>query len=301
MNIRKFLSLLLFGALLLTLAGCGAAPMEASDGFYARYETEEAPSSNGLVADASKPVQSSLPENRKMVQKVWLGVETEALDTLLSQVNEKIGQLGGYVEAQNIYNGSAYSGRRYRNAEIRVRIPAASLNEFVEQVGGISNIVSNRQTMDDITLSYIATESRITALETEQTRLLELLAMAETMDDLLTIEARLTDVRAELEQVKSTLKLYDNQVDYGTVYLSISEVTEYTVVTEPETVWERIGEGFRESLQDIGEFFVELFVFVIVALPYLVMIGAVVGVVVFLSIRRRKKKAAKQAEAKKDP
>ena len=156
--------------------------------------------------------------------------------------------------------------------------------------------MSNRETADDITLSYVATESRMKALETEEARLLELLAEAKDMADLLQIENRLTQVRTELEQVKSQLRVMDNKVDYGTLYLTVREVKEYTVVEEPETVWERIGTGFMESLQSLGDFFVELFVFVIVALPYLVLIGALVTAAILLLRWGKKKKAGKTEE-----
>ena len=123
--------------------------------------------------------------------------------------------------------------------------------------------------------------------------LLELLAKAESMEDILKIENRLTKIREELETVKSKLRVYDNLVNYGTVYLNIREVVEYTVVDEPETVWERIGTGFMHSLKDLGEFFTELFVFLVVGLPYFVLIGIVLTAVLLLLKRRKKKKAQK--------
>lgn len=290
MNIRKLFALLLSFLFILSLAGCGAAVVENSSGAMSadRYYSADM----GLVEENSSTSDTQLPENRKLVQKLWLQAETEDMDSLLSQVNDRITELGGYTESQEIYNGSAYSGTRYRNAELTIRIPAEQLDSFVNAVADVSNIVSSSKTTDDVTLSYVATESRIKALETEQTRLLELLAMAENMDDLLTIEDRLTDVRAELEQVTSTLRLYDNQVDYGTVYLTVSEVREYTVTKEPETVWDRIGTGFMESLEAIGDGFVELFVFLIVNLPYFVILGIILTVVL-LMIRRKRKKANK--------
>lgn len=311
MNIRKIWAITLSVVLLLSLCACGAAKMENSSGGdgYNRYDSESlvAPGSNYYYAyeDADKVItdepakenpekqETALPENRKLIQKVWLRAETEDMDIMLSNVESRIAQLGGYVEGQEVYNGSAYSGRRYRTAELTIRIPAKNVDQFTEQVGQVSNIVSSNKTMDDVTLTYVATESRVTALEIEESRLLELLAKAENMADLLTIEARLTDVRTELEQVKTTLRVYDNQVDYGTVYLTISEVKEYTVVDEPETVWERIGAGLKESFEALGDFFVELFVFLVVSLPHLLLIGAVVVVIVVI-IRRRKKKKAQQ-------
>lgn len=231
---------------------------------------------------------------QKLIRKIWLNAETEDLDSLLSQVEQRIGELNGYVEAREVRNGSDYNARRYRSASLTIRIPANQLNDFVDHVSDKANIISSNETADDITLSYVATQSRITALETEHTRLLELLAKAETMEDLLKIESRLTDVRTELEQVTSQLRLYDNMVDYGTIYLSITEVKEYTVTEEPETVWERIGAGFMQSLKNLGTFFTELFVCIVIALPYLIPLAIVATAVILLAIKRRKRKAKKK-------
>ena len=233
-----------------------------------------------------------------MVRKIWINTETEDLTTLLTSIEQKTADLSGYVESQNQYNGSKYSGsKRYRNASLTLRIPAEQLDSFISQVADVSNVVSKKQTAENITLNYVATESRIKALETEQTRLLELLAQAQNMTDLLSIEKRLTQVQSELEQVTSQLRVYDNMVDYGTVYLEIQEVTEFTVDEEPSTIWGRIGTGFMESLKGIGNFFIEMFVFLVVGLPYLVPLGLLITGAIFLLRRRRKKKMNKKDPA----
>ena len=53
--------------------------------------------------------------------------------------------------------------------------------------------------MDDVTLRYVDVDSHKKALETEQERLLALLEKAENVEDIITIENRLSDVRYELE------------------------------------------------------------------------------------------------------
>ena len=299
MKLRKVIAIVLSVLILLSLAGCGAAADKLTGGRAEAMDDGYSAMDDYLVkeeASADAENSSPLPENRKLIQTVNMNVETEDLDTVLQQVESRIAELGGYIENSDVQNGSAYSGRRYRSAYLTVRIPAKDLDVFIDKVGTITNIVSSRKSVEDVTLSYVATESRMKALQTEEARLLELLAQAETMDDLLTVEARLTDVRTELEQVTSTLRVFDNQVDYATIHLDVSEVTEYTEVTEPETVWQRIGAGFKKSLKGVGSFFKELFVFVIVASPYLVVIGAVAVGVAFLIrsvIRRRKNKNIK--------
>lgn len=290
------------------LAGCGgaskstqafdaaaAAPAEAANGAY--YDMESAKSEDGgLTGDTDSTV---LPEGRKWIITVNMSAETEDLDALMEALNGKISGLGGYVEDQDSYNGSMYSSRRYRSASLTVRIPAQRVDEFTEEMSGIANVVSTNLSREDITLSYVATESRVKALQTEEARLLELMEQAETMADLLEIESRLTDVRYELENRASQLRLYDNQVDYATIYLSIDEVQEYTPVEEP-TVWERISGGFVSSIKGVGNGLLDLLVWVLAKSPYLVILGGVTAGVVVLVKKRKARKAEKKA-AKQNP
>lgn len=287
------------------LAGCGGASKgteansayrggleDAADGV-AEYSQEVGSTSLSGTGNTVTPIEAT---NQKLIRKFHIEAETEDLDALLEAITEQTKQLGGYFEQQEIYNGSSNAQYRYRRGTMTIRIPAERLDEFVAKVTEESNIISSNETTDDVTLNYVAIESRIAALETEQTRLLELLAKAETTKDLLEIEERLTEVRTDLESITSELRVLDNQVNYGTVNLSVSEVKEYTVVEEPETVWQRIGTGFMQSLKGLGKFFTNLFVFIIVASPYLVFIAAIVVVVLLIIRASKKKKQKKNAE-----
>ena len=298
---KLFAALMTLLLLFALLAGC--SPLSANNG-KAEDVLYDAPgdmleTDSALKDSAEGTSQAGAPQNQKLIKTVRINAETEDLDAMLSQIDDRITELNGYVEARQVYNGSAYSGRTSRYAELTVRIPVESLNLFVDHVSESANVVSSNEDTQDVTLSYVATESRINALKTEEKRLLELLAKAQTMDDLLLIESRLSEVRAELENYTSQLRLYDNLVDYGTIHLNLEEVKEYTVVEEPESVWQRIGDGFMESLQNLGDFGVELFVFFVVALPYLVLIAAVV-VTVILLIRHGRRKRQKKAQQKQE-
>lgn len=273
------------------LTGCGAG--SAPEGY---RESPQSAMSEEMSNDLQSADSSSmaLPDSRKWIVTVDMTAETEDLDELMASVLEKIEALQGYVEHQDIYNGSSYSDYRYRSASLTLRIPADRVEEFTKSVEDAANVVSNSRQVEDVTLQYVDTESRMNALKTEEARLLELLEQAETMSDLLEVEGRLTEVRYELESVGSQLRTYDNLVDYATVHLSIEEVREYTPLEEP-TVWQRISDGFLNSLRGLGDFLVDLFVWVIVSLPILVPLGGVTWLVVWLILRgKRKKKAKKQ-------
>ena len=306
MKQKKLLALLLL-VLVMTasvLTGCGAsssykdavveeaAPMEPMKDMAAGGVMMQ---SNGMTGTTQE-----MPTGQKLIRRVNIDAETEDLDALLVQLQAQISASNGYIESQDLYNGSSYSNYRNRNANLTIRIPADKLDGFVVQLKDASNVVNYSESQEDVTLTYVSTESRIKALETEQERLLELLSQAENMSDLLEIEARLTDVRYELESVTSQLLVLANKVDYATINLYISQVKEYTEVDE-QTVWQRISNGFKENLKDIGEGAVDFFVWLVTYSPQLVLSAAVIagGSVLLRRVKAKKcncRKGKKTAE-----
>ena len=301
MKVRRMLSLMLVLLMLLSLTACGAessmakdeaiynrAPGAMADGYYADMEAPVETMASGLSSAESGSTAAQLPANRKLIRTIRIEAETEDLSTLMDEVSQRITQLGGYVEAKELYNGSNYAGYIRRNLSMTVRIPAEKADEFVSNVSEKSNIISSNESMDDVTLQYVDTESHVKALETEQERLLALLEKADNLKDILTLEEHLTSVRYQLERYASQLRSLENQVTYATIYLSVTEVKEYTpVVKEEPTAWERIAKGFVKSIKDIGEDMTDFFVWVLVNSPYLVLWGVVITVVVLL-LRKRK-------------
>ncbi len=298
---KKLTAIILLLCMLLGLTACGASTKSADMVVKEEMAAAEAPMlANGALYGTAESGASALPQNRKWVITVDMNAETEDLDALLVSLEEKILALNGYVEDQNIHNGSTYAARRYRRANLTIRIPAQDAENFVDEVSGLSNVVSQNLYREDITLTYTSTESRIKALQAEEARLLEFMEKAETMEDLLEIEARLTDVRYELENYTSRLRVYDNQVDYATIHLSIEEVQEYTPVAE-QTIWERITEGFSSNLKGLGEDLADLMVWLLATSPYLVVYG-LVGFGIFLLVRKLpKSKPRKKTKSPETP
>ncbi len=311
MKCKKLLALFMTVLMIMALfSACGGESMayDANGAMTEEVYEMEAPEAaapmpeNGDLTSTSGS-QTATPENEKIIITMHMDTETEDMDPLLELISGKVTQLGGYLEAQEIFNGSGRNTSRTRYAYLTIRIPADQLDSFVLHVEENSNIISQNTSTENVTLTYVGVESRIKALETEEARLLELLAKAENMDDLLKIEARLTEVQSELEQVKSTLRSLDNKINYSTIYLNITEVKEYTEVVEPETVGQRISAGFSKSLKNVGEGAVNLFVNFVVALPYLIPLAAVAGVVlliIWLCLRKgkNKKKHSQEPPAK---
>ena len=128
---------------------------------------------------------------------------------------------------------------------------------------------------------------------------IEMMAKAEKLEDLLTIQDHLAEIEYELENYASQLRLYDNQVEYSSVSIKLTEVKIYTEpVTEPETFSERIAAAFKEGLESTGEFFKDLAIFLAGSLPGLLIFAVIIIVIVLLVRKAIKKRRAVKAAAK---
>ncbi len=278
-----------------------AAAEIAYDSYYAEEPMEPEMGDTGNGAEAPE-VNESATSQRKLIKTVDLSVETKDYDNLMVSLEKQIEELGGYIESLGAYNGSYYSGRVNRSANITARIPADKLDGFVKQIGEEANVVDRNESVEDVTLQYVDLDSHARMLEEEQERLLELLENAQTIEDIITIESRLSEVKYQLESMKSQLRTFDNKVTYSTVHIYIDEVKELTPVVE-QTAGERIAEGFAESIRDIGEGFKEFFIGLIINIPYIIVWAVIIAIIAFVVIKIvkviDKRSARKWEEAQK--
>ena len=123
----------------------------------------------------------------------------------------------------------------------------------------------------------------------EQEQLMKLMEQAKTVEDTMSIQSRLTDVRYELESYMSQLKVYDNQVDYDTVNISIQEVKNETPTGEL-SIGQKMLNGLENSLRAIAESAKNLCIWFVASIPYFVILFAVIFAVVSIIKKIRKKK-----------
>lgn len=146
---------------------------------------------------------------------------------------------------------------------------------------------------ENVTTQYYDLNARINTLKVEEQRLLEIVEEGAELSQVLQVENHLADVRYQIETYTAKLKNLENKVDYGTVYLELNEVIKESVEPKPAvTVAERISSGFSGSIKEIKNLFVNLFVSIITASPYLVFWAIVIFLVILIikSINKRNRK-----------
>ncbi len=263
------------------------------------YETaEEAyePENPGSLSDSSNALSQ-----RKLITTVSMDVETEEFTDLTITVENKVKALGGYMESYNKGSESRWgSDVRLQYANMTIRVPADKLEDLLSTVKGTANVVDMTSNTEDVTLTYVDIQSRKESLQVEYNCLLELLAEAESVDQIIMLQNRLTEVRYQIESMESRLRTYDNQVDYSTVYLYVKEVERVTpVITKEETTGDKIKSGLSENMYAIGAWFKNFFIGFVIFLPYLALIAVIVIITllaVFIPLRISKKKREKKVQ-----
>ncbi len=325
---RAILAVLLACCMALTLVGCSRSVKSAGRAYEympepaemaydtAEYEMEApaALADEGFRANkaAGKVSTAATMDNgqdsnltgavagRKIIKNGDLSIQTREFDTFLENLNRSILGVGGYVEASSI-NGNSYNRNRMRSADVTARIPADQLDDFCDQVSDLGNVTYKNLYTRDVTLTYVDLESHLKALRTEQETLMELLRKAEKMEDIITIRARMTDVRYEIESYESTLRTYDDQIAYSSVHLSIQEV-QREVAVEKESAGQEIARRFRENWEDVKEGAARLGIDFVSNLPTILVWVAFLGVVALVAAllikggpKRREKRERRKA------
>lgn len=236
--------------------------------------------SDDIYADETALEGSSQSNSQKIIKTASIYMQTKEIDALLEKINTEISSLKGYT--------SSYSQDKYNESgsvNAIVQIPAEKLDEFIEFLDKAGTVTSKQISTKNITEIYTETESKIKAYETEEKTLLGILKKCESVADIITVQERLSEIRSELEALNNTKKLYDSQISYSSVELSISEVDRVKKVSDSfgTEVWEK----FKDNLYNIGQFFRSFAVFVLSASPYLVVIAAV-AIIIALIIKKKR-------------
>ena len=264
------------------------------------YDGEEtADTGSGSPTEPEQPEAVEPAEsNQKLVYTCWMTIQTLEFDKTQSSVKDAVKKVGGIIESESVtdsdyhwYYDSYYKKSGTLTSNLTVRVPSAKYEEFLTLLDGAGGKVTNKsQNVENITKRYNDQTVYIQSLETQEQRLMEMMEKAETVEEMITVEARLTEVQTELNQARSSLANMDTDVKYSTVNLTLEEVVKYTDTPKtPLTFGERVADAFVESWANFVAMLQGIVIGLIYILPTLLLVLAIL-LVVFLIHREYRKK-----------
>ena len=272
---------------------------EEYKGEYTEASPEEVNQESGSGVSSDGAGTAVVSTARKLIRKVDMQLETLEYEKTMEYIENSVNEVGGYIESSSMEGKSIYSHGGNRYSSLKMRIPKEKADAFLAGLDEKTTVRSKSESTEDVTLQYVDVESHKKALQVEQERLMAILEQATTVEEILTLESRLSEVRYEIQNYESRLRTYDNLVDYTTINLDVYEVEEITEQPE-KTDLERMTAGFVESVLDICEGIKEFVIGFVIAIPYLILYGVIGGIIVLIikSIRKRRRNKKNQEEQK---
>lgn len=208
--------------------------------------------SNNENNNSNSSQSTQRTSNQKLIRKVNLRTKIKSSAGLRDTINNilnLVDNAGGWVASNNVDFGSRYAG-----GSLSIRIPKNNVDNFLEVIENSDLIVTSKnETITDVTMDYVDTESRLNVKIKQKEKYMEYLDSAVSVDDLLNIEDKLADVVSDIEAFESKLKSMDSQIEYTEINLNI----ECETSVNRESFWERFKTALKDIREEVGETFLD--------------------------------------------
>lgn len=261
-----------------SLEGYGTAESEA-----------QASSENSYSSTALSAKEQNI--SRKIIKTGYISINVASFDEASQLIKTYTEQNGGYVEQSNQFadydsQTNTYKGK---SGNITVRIESAKFSDTMGYIETLGTLINQSESVNDITNSYVDTQSRLEVKEQEKERLSELLNNADNISDIITIEGRLTEVISDIESYEAQLNAYDDVVDYFTINVNITEKDDDGIIPAKTDFANKAVYNFKDSARTLFSGF-EGIVLLIIRLWAPIAVVAVIAVISVVFIKSKKNK-----------
>lgn len=281
----------IFLVLLLVLCGAlvGACALGAGTAGSAAGAPNTQPEGASRAVDEANGGQALEPgtepaafrDGAKIIRTGSLQLEVPDVRAAVAAGRTAIQGMGGYIGASQ-----QYSDGDNIVATISYRVPADRWEEALDALRALGESVGEETNAADVTAQVVDLDARIRNLRASETALVKHLAEAARVSDVLEIEARLSDVRGQIEQLSAQKLNLDDQVAYATLTVTFGvEVQAIKVAADnwdPQAQVDQAGAslvGFLQLIASIGIWLA------IVGLPILLMLTLIVAIGLFVARR----------------
>ena len=125
-----------------------------------------------------------------------------------------------------------------RVASLTMRVPSERFTEALRQLRALDgDVVSSTVDGKDVTDQFVDLKARLSAKQAEEQRYNALLTRAGTIDEILKIDAALSGVRTQIEQLQGQVNAIASRTQFSTITMSITPAI-LSVVTPPPPAWD---------------------------------------------------------------
>ena len=205
-----------------SLAACGASSGSNDSGGSPAAEPardaileDNAAAKEGADTDTGQAVIQ-----RSVIATGSLRLTSRKLDDARQDAISLVIGFGGHVADEQ--SRSDTHGRLDR-VDLTLRVPAASFDKALDQLGRLGTVRHRQQSVEDVTTQVIDTEARVKAQAASVASIERLLARATTIAEIMSVERQLSSRQAELDSLKQQQKWLADQTSMSTIQLTLTK------------------------------------------------------------------------------
>jgi hypothetical protein len=164
----------------------------------------------------------------------------------------------GWVASENAYDDYA---------NYNLRIATSNLDMFLESLHDLGSVKNLNRSSVDISLDYQNNANKISTLEAERARLVELYKNA-SLNDMIVINSRISEIDLQLVNLNGTQNQYDSLINYSEVRLTIYGYKQET----NRTFIVKIKDAFYSGIKAFLGFLEIVLIVLVVVLPFAVVL-----------------------------
>lgn len=279
---------------LLLLAGCSGGGQMAGGGDGATLGRQGGGAESGGVPAATGgggAAADDLPsvQQRAVIKNGRVAVVVDSFEETNRNLTRAVERYGGYV-ADTEQRVSTRNNRSYTDGELVLRVPSDNFSRLMEDAKAEGRLEYVRTNTTDVTDQLVDLEARLSNLRAERERLRTLYEEAEDTEDVLAVGERLSEVQGEIERLEARTQSLEDRVAFSTVRVDVEERRPNRIVDTED--WYDVGllAAFLDSVSGAWVTLRALSVLFAYALPYLVVFGVpFLGVVIGLRRWRRRR------------
>lgn len=155
---------------------------------------------------------------RMVIKDAEMELLVENTDQAVDQVTQMAADYGGYlISSQSWFDGS------FKYAAIRLAVPSQAFETALTSLRHIGvQVVRETGSGQDVSAEYTDLQSRLTNLEATASRVREFLDAAQTVDESLKVNQQLSDLEAQIEQIKGQMKYYEGRTAFSTITVNLT-------------------------------------------------------------------------------
>ena len=240
---------------------------------------------------------NTAPTDRKIIRNAELNLEAENPEQAQQQITAIAETKGGFV-VESQQSSSDIKSTTRDTVVMTVRVRAEKFGETLEEIRKTaSRVVAESVKGQDVTEEFIDIEAQLKAKKALEQQFMEIMKRANTVDDALSVQSQLADVRGEIEKIEGRKRFLENQASLSTIKIRLQ--TAKVFAASSEGIGDRVSESFSRGFDIALNFILGLVTFVIGALPFALFVG-VPGYLIGRAIMRRRNRPMSVSEIAKE-